>query len=274
MAETIMKQLARQTMKRRFEQQNLQEKARVKWIESQKRKQAAERKLQEKAAAKEPNQINEKKSHMKRVNPNDDEANEDVSKKNEGRRIHSIYGASEYKHRVELTPANILGRALQFWKYNIKNPVSITFRACVREMLRSGQFMAGFRWLTTTKISRLRAERIWRACTMPQSVEVKDIDNILFGIDTPARYFQGASEDSRKQLDEDVQRTEQKDEAVEDSRIPIVDLERNVDSGASLDRVRDSLLFAGFKVGMKTGNNDVKEEQATEDLPDYYNLWN
>ncbi|KAL2641624.1 hypothetical protein R1flu_009211 [Riccia fluitans] len=87
------------------------------------------------------------------------------------------------------------------------------------------------------------------------------------------RYFQGASEDSRKQLDEDVQRTEQKDGAVEDSRIPIVELERNVDSGASLDRVRDSLLFAGFGVGMKTGKKDVKEEQATEDLPDYYSLW-
>ncbi|KAL2611068.1 hypothetical protein R1flu_022760 [Riccia fluitans] len=109
--------------------------------------------------------------------------------------------------------------------------------------------------------------------TNTMSVEVKDVDNILFGIDTPARYFQGASEDSRKQLDEDVQRTEQKDGAVEDSSFPIVELERNVDSGASLDRVRDSLLFAGFGVGMKTGKKDVKEEQATEDLPDYYSLW-
>ncbi|KAL2621431.1 hypothetical protein R1flu_001636 [Riccia fluitans] len=32
--------------------------------------------------------------------------------KAEGRRMHNIYGASEYKHKLELTPANILGRAL------------------------------------------------------------------------------------------------------------------------------------------------------------------
>ncbi|KAL2632079.1 hypothetical protein R1flu_016765 [Riccia fluitans] len=74
-----MKQLARQTMKRRFEQQNLQENARVKWRQSQKQNQVAQR-LQEKAAAKEWKQVNEKKSQTKRVNPNDDEANEDVPK--------------------------------------------------------------------------------------------------------------------------------------------------------------------------------------------------
>ncbi|KAL2611641.1 hypothetical protein R1flu_023333 [Riccia fluitans] len=53
---------------------------------------------------------------------------------------------------------------------------------------------------------------------MLQSVEVRDVDNILFGIDTPAR---------------------------------------NTDSGADLDRVRDALLNAGFGVGMmNTSNND------------------
>ncbi|KAL2621264.1 hypothetical protein R1flu_001469 [Riccia fluitans] len=196
--------------------------------------------------------------------------------KDEGRRIHNIYGTSEYKHRVELTPANILGRALQFQKYNVKNLVSIKCRSCIHEMLRSGKYMAGFRWLTRTKISRLRAERIWRACTTPQSVEVKDVDNILFGINTPARYFQAGSEGSSKQVDHDVERIEQSDAAAEDnlmSRIPIVDLERNVDSGANLDRVRDSLLYVGFGVAMKRRNNDVKQEKAMDDLPDYCNLW-
>ncbi|KAL2609361.1 hypothetical protein R1flu_027934 [Riccia fluitans] len=84
MAETNMKQLARQTMKTRFEQQRLQEKARAKWTGSQKQNQAA---LQDKAAAKEPNRINERKSHMKRANPNDDEANEDVPKVSKNRRV-------------------------------------------------------------------------------------------------------------------------------------------------------------------------------------------
>ncbi|KAL2611588.1 hypothetical protein R1flu_023280 [Riccia fluitans] len=37
--------------------------------------------------------------------------------KAEGHRMHNIYGASEYKHKLELTLANIVGRALQFCKY-------------------------------------------------------------------------------------------------------------------------------------------------------------
>ncbi|KAL2622595.1 hypothetical protein R1flu_002800 [Riccia fluitans] len=199
--------------------------------------------------------------------------------KDEGRRIHSIYGTSKYKHRVELTPANILGRALQFHKYNAKNPLSITFRSCVHEMLRSGQYMAGFRWLTTARILHLRAERIWRACTMPQSIEVRDVDNILFGIDTPTRYFQAGSEGSRKEENDDVKELadkEHSDGPADDdamSRIPIVDLDRNIDSGADLDHVRDTLLYAGFGVEINTSNNDVKQEKPKDNLLDYCHLW-
>ncbi|KAL2652486.1 hypothetical protein R1flu_020614 [Riccia fluitans] len=97
-------------------------------------------------------------------------------------------------------------------------------------MLRSGQYMAGFRWLTTAKISRLRAERIWRACTTPQSVEVGDVDNILFGIETLARYFQGGSEGSRKQEQQAKEAPEHKDDDAT-SRVPIVELDTNIDSG-------------------------------------------
>ncbi|KAL2608697.1 hypothetical protein R1flu_027270 [Riccia fluitans] len=114
--------------------------------------------------------------------------------KAEGRRMHNIYGASEYKHKLELTPANILGRALQFRKYRVKNPMSITFRWCIAEMIRSGQYIPGFRWLTTNKISKLRAERIWHACTSPECVEVPDIEAIFFGVESAARYFEKQEE--------------------------------------------------------------------------------
>ncbi|KAL2641713.1 hypothetical protein R1flu_009300 [Riccia fluitans] len=90
--------------------------------------------------------------------------------KAEGRPMHNIYRASEYKHKLKLTLANILGRALQFCKYRVKNPLSITFRRCIAEMIRSGQYIPRFRWLTTAKISNLRAKRIWHACTSPKSI--------------------------------------------------------------------------------------------------------
>ncbi|KAL2652763.1 hypothetical protein R1flu_020891 [Riccia fluitans] len=139
-------------------------------------------------------------------------------------------------------------------------------------MLRSGQYMAGFRWLTTAKISRLRAKRIWRACTTPQSVEVKDVDNILFGIDTPTRYFQD-NEDRKHEANETA---EEKNGPADDDRmsnIPIVDLDRNTDCGADLHRVRDALLYTGFGVVMQTNKKDVKQERAMEDLSDYCQLW-
>ncbi|KAL2652246.1 hypothetical protein R1flu_020374 [Riccia fluitans] len=110
----------------------------------------------------------------------------------------------------------------------------------------------------------LRAERIWRACTIPQSVEVRDVNNILFGIDTPARYFQTGSEGSRKEENEHCK--QQANEGAKDrdgptnddamSRIPIVDLDRNIDSGANLDRVRDALLYTGFGVRMMNSSNN------------------
>ncbi|KAL2641436.1 hypothetical protein R1flu_009023 [Riccia fluitans] len=146
-------------------------------------------------------------------------------------------------------------------------------------MLRSGQYMAGFKWLTIARISWLRAERIWRACTTPQSIEVRDVDNILFGIDTPARYFQARSEGNRKEENDDVKELAGKEHndgpADNDamSRIPIVDLDRNIDSGADLDCVRDTLLYTGFRVRINTSNNDVKQEKPMDNLPDYCHLW-
>ncbi|KAL2641727.1 hypothetical protein R1flu_009314 [Riccia fluitans] len=126
-------------------------------------------------------------------------------------------------------------------------------------------------------LPKLRAERIWRACTTPQSIEVRDVDNILFGIDTPV-YFQTGSEGSHKE--ENEHHKQQANEGPEDSggpanddamsRIPIVDLDRNIDSGADLDRVWDALLYARFGVGMmNTSNNDVKQEKPMDELPDY-----
>ncbi|KAL2610473.1 hypothetical protein R1flu_029046 [Riccia fluitans] len=56
------------------------------------------------------------------------------------------------------------------------------------------------------------------------------------------------------------------------SSIPIVDLDRNIDSGADLDRLWDALLYARFGVRI-TSNNNVKEEKPMENLSDYCHLW-
>ncbi|KAL2609818.1 hypothetical protein R1flu_028391 [Riccia fluitans] len=197
--------------------------------------------------------------------------------KAEGRRMHSIYGASEYKHKLELTLANILGRALQFRKYQVKNPLSITFRRCIAEMLRSGQYIPAFRWLTSAKISRLRAERIWRACTTPDSVEVADVETIFFGLETPARYFETKEKKTTTESDdanvhEESELPEQSTAGDDEdaSRIPLVELDKPVNSGVVLHRVHEALLQAGFAVGM---NTTVKEENPMDHILEYFRLW-
>ncbi|KAL2613580.1 hypothetical protein R1flu_025272 [Riccia fluitans] len=197
--------------------------------------------------------------------------------KAEGRRMHSIYGVSEYKHKLELTPANILGRALQFRKYRVKNPVSITFRRCIAEMLRSGQYIPAFRWLTSAKISRLRAERIWHACTTPDSVEVADVETIFFGLETPARYFETKEKKTTAESDgpnvddeSELPRQSSAGDDEETSTIPRVELDKCLNSGASLQRVREALLQAGFAVGI---NTSVKQENPMEHIPEYFRLW-
>ncbi|KAL2629868.1 hypothetical protein R1flu_014554 [Riccia fluitans] len=197
--------------------------------------------------------------------------------KAEGRRMHNIYGASEYKRKLELTPANILGRALQFRKYRVKNPLLIMFRQCIAKMIRSGQYIPTFRWLTTAKISRLRAERIWRACTTPDTVEVPDVETIFFGVETPARYFEtqegktiAKDDDANVHKDNELARQSRSADDEDASTIPVVELDKALNSGADVHTLREALLEAGFAVSMKT---TVKEEKLMDHIPEYFRLW-
>ncbi|KAL3680002.1 hypothetical protein R1sor_022958 [Riccia sorocarpa] len=169
------------------------------------------------------------------------------AQKEEGKRMHAIYGASEYKNRLELTPANVLGRALQFR-----------------------------RWLTSAKVSPLKAERIWRACTNPQSVEVAYCRNILFGIDTPARYFEPETAiktefDTDADLDDEMHENKLTADD-DDTDINVVNLERQEESGADLERVQEALLSAGF-AGDRNGKGKMHEKHDNETLPEYIRLW-
>ncbi|KAL3676945.1 hypothetical protein R1sor_026893 [Riccia sorocarpa] len=110
------------------------------------------------------------------------------------------------------------------------------------------------------------------ACTTTQSVEVADVDNILFGIDIPARYFEAPTEvkaksdDSEPPPEPDDIPLPAEDEA---ALIPVVNLEPTEGSGADLDLVQEALLGAGFVVGRKTN----KEMESNNLLPEYIWLW-
>ncbi|KAL3693052.1 hypothetical protein R1sor_006703 [Riccia sorocarpa] len=110
-------------------------------------------------------------------------------KMEEGRRVHFIYGVSEYKNKVQLTPANVLLRALQYRRYRTKSPISVSFRNCFKQMIRSGQYMPGLKWATMKPMSQLRVERIWQGCVAPETITITDIGYILFGSSHNDQYF-------------------------------------------------------------------------------------
>ncbi|KAL3681825.1 hypothetical protein R1sor_024781 [Riccia sorocarpa] len=111
---------------------------------------------------------------------------------NEGRRRHAVLGASCYKNRVELTPQNILGRALQFRRFRCKHPVTVNFRNCAREMFASGQYLPSFKWCSLPTISSERAERVWSTAMNPSDTTMQDVDHVLFNVVRPERYWRSS----------------------------------------------------------------------------------
>ncbi|KAL3676960.1 hypothetical protein R1sor_026908 [Riccia sorocarpa] len=107
----------------------------------------------------------------------------------EGRRRYVILGASDYKNRVELTPYNVLSRATQYRKCKVTNLMCISLRGCIRQMMLSGQYFPGFRWLFSQTVSRMRAETLWRIATKPESTNPSDLDEVYFGYRPADRYW-------------------------------------------------------------------------------------
>ncbi|KAL2633809.1 hypothetical protein R1flu_005288 [Riccia fluitans] len=133
--------------------------------------------------------------------------------------------------------------------------------------------------ITVSKVSSEESplNNVQRACTTPHSVEVPDVETIFFGVETPARYFE-TKEDKTTAEDDDVNVDEESELAgqsrpVDDedaSTIPLVELDKAVNSEADVHTLCEALLEAGFAVGMKT---TVKEENPMDHIPEYFRLW-
>ncbi|KAL2649331.1 hypothetical protein R1flu_017459 [Riccia fluitans] len=87
--------------------------------------------------------------------------------KEDGQRRHIIYDTSKYKNKVELTPTNVVARAIQYRKYFCKNPILFSFQACIRQMVSLRQYLPSPKWLMVNPICRKCAERLWKANEEP-----------------------------------------------------------------------------------------------------------
>ncbi|KAL2621432.1 hypothetical protein R1flu_001637 [Riccia fluitans] len=111
-------------------------------------------------------------------------------------------------------------------------------------MLRSGQYIPAFRWLTSAKILR------YFETEEKKTIAESDDANVHDKSELPEQSSAGDDEDT--------------------STIPLVELDKRLNSGADLQRVREALLQAGFAVGM---NTTVKQENPMDHIPEYFRLW-
>ncbi|KAL3675640.1 hypothetical protein R1sor_025588 [Riccia sorocarpa] len=78
------------------------------------------------------------------------------------------------------------------------------FRCCVKEMMRSGQYLPDFKWLFVPRISQFRAERLWQTAINSNETTMQDVDHLLFNVQESERYWRSSNanelriEDARK----------------------------------------------------------------------------
>ncbi|KAL3682042.1 hypothetical protein R1sor_000064 [Riccia sorocarpa] len=75
-----------------------------------------------------------------------------------------------------------------------------------------GQYIPALRWLVTPAVSRERAETLWRAATVPDSVTLTDVDRIFFARIPQRRYYE--PKHPTEVIHEAVKYAEQREEAL------------------------------------------------------------
>ncbi|KAL3694995.1 hypothetical protein R1sor_008646 [Riccia sorocarpa] len=83
---------------------------------------------------------------------------------------------------------------------------------CLRQMLQSCQYIPALRWLVTPAVSRERAETLWRAATVPDSVTLTDVDHIFIARIPQSRYYE--PKHPAEVIHEAVKYAEQREEAL------------------------------------------------------------
>ncbi|KAL2611554.1 hypothetical protein R1flu_023246 [Riccia fluitans] len=142
-------------------------------------------------------------------------------------------------------------------------------------MIKSGQYIPRFRWLTTAKISKLRAERIWRACTSPEFVEVPNVEAIFFGVEIVVRYFKWQDENTIPRNEDAKIETQTQKTSV--GRGSDADDDHDADKDGELTR-NDPQSRPGHdqqasKMPIVELDEGVKQENPMDHLPEYFRLW-
>ena len=101
-----------------------------------------------------------------------------------GAREHERLGAGPLKGRTQLTPHNVMLKAMNFWQYQWRGPRNgVTFPAILLAMLRSDHFYPAATWAIPYSGRGLaygRMGSLWTIMTCPTAARITDIHNVFF----------------------------------------------------------------------------------------------
>lgn len=101
-----------------------------------------------------------------------------------GRRLYTQFGASSMKGRQELTPANIMLRAMTFYMFKCrKDGPSPTIGQVLLAMIQSGHFYPSGKWVVPyhgAGMDWARVSALWDMMISPRAAEISMINEVFF----------------------------------------------------------------------------------------------
>lgn len=109
----------------------------------------------------------------------------------QGLDVHARLGAGELKHRTEISPTNIMKKALAYWTFKLGSSVHEEgMTNILLKMMHTTKFYPSSRWcapMTGLGLSKQRANAIWKAYLHPEDLDEDEIDEIFFTEAPPGR---------------------------------------------------------------------------------------
>lgn len=91
-------------------------------------------------------------------------------------------GGEKSCDKVYLTPANVMARAVIWWKHYLHSPPGVLFESVVQSMLENGFYAMSMDWVGRAKFDYQTVEACWAFRTMPEGgrVSLNALRSVMF----------------------------------------------------------------------------------------------
>ncbi|KAL3677619.1 hypothetical protein R1sor_027567 [Riccia sorocarpa] len=195
--------------------------------------------------------------------------------------LHTVLGMIGYCHKDE--------DEMHFRVFH-KNVTDQQIEEGRKHYVIHGQYIPALRWLVTPAVSRERAETLWRAATVPDSVTLTDVDHIFFARIPQSRYYE--PKHPTEVIHEAVKYAEQREEAVRygegmqgiydedelssdpkheypnpDNTVPLIDFDTYDPREFDKPALKQDLLQAGYALGYRSDGSNESIGYMPDSIP-------